>query len=700
MEKMKLLIKLFFLFTIFFFAVLFVRANPEEIKDLENRLVRASGREKVEILLQLSTKMRKVDPKKSLEFGNNAVEQSEMIKFPQGKARAYLSIADTFKRLKKNGQGLEFINLALKIFEEINDRRGILKANVKLGNFNEKNFAAALQYYFKALEMCKKIKDTYEDRLFIYLHLGFIYTYLNDATKRLEYQFKGLQLAKNAKNKEDTAIFYNQIGITYFEMKKYDSALDYYKKALAVCEEINRKEWIRATKISIAAIHRDRGNYKKSENILIGLLEESRKGTDKLMLSQNLNIIGKNYFLMKQYKKAGRYYNEALEIVKSLNSKTMMRVLYENYSGLYYEMGKFREAMDFYKKHINLRDEISNREKQQNITEIQEKYEAEKREMEIGFLKREKKNQFILFISLFLLVSTILAFIIKKYMYLFSFWKKQKYIGLYRIIERIGSGGMGNVYKAHSIRDKTDVVAIKVLKEELFKSEDNIKRFKREGSIIDRLNHVNIVNIYERGEYEGKLYIVMEYIEGKTLETKILEERSPDIHTCLQIMIRISEALALIHSQKIVHRDLKPANIMLTEVDGDKNVVKLLDFGLSKVLYHSRVTETGMLIGTLSYQAPEQVSAQEFSLASDIFSLGRVFYELLLGKSVYNSDSMAAVVEKILNEDPIPPGDIRPDIPGRLNRLIVRMLSKEAGARPTAKTIVQVLKSLKKELLM
>jgi tetratricopeptide (TPR) repeat protein len=700
MIKLNLLWRLFYLFIIFFFAILFVRANPEEIEYLQNRLQQTSGREMVEILLQLSTKTRKVDPQKSLDFANRAVAQAEKIKFPQAKAKAYLSLADTYKYLNKSEQGLEFINLAMNIFEEIGDRRGILKAMVKLGSFNEKNVAVAIQYYFNALEMCKTIKDTYGERLFIYLHLGYIYTYLNNSDKRLEYQLKGLQLAKNAKNKTDAAIFYNQLGITYFGMKKYDSALGYYNKALSLCREINRTEWVRATKISIAAIYRDSGNHKKSVNILLGLLEESRKGTDKLLLSQNLNIIGKNYFLMKQYKKAERYYSEALEIVKSLNSKTMLRVLYENYSDLYYAMGKFREAIDFYKKDINLRDEISNREKQQQIAEIQEKYEAEKKEIEIGYLKKEKKNQLILFISLFLLISATMAFILKKYIYLFSFWKKQKHIGRYRIIGRVSSGGMGNVFKAHSIRDKTDIVAIKVLKEELFKSQDNIKRFKREGSIIDSLNHANIVKIYERGEYEGKLYIVMEYISGKTLEAKIVEEGAPDIQTCLSIMIRISEALALIHSQKIVHRDLKPANIMLSEVAGDKNVVKLLDFGLSKVLYHSRVTETGMLIGTLSYQAPEQVSSQEFSLASDIFSIGRVFYELLVGKSVYDSDSMATVVEKILNEDPIPPGDIRPEIPDSLNRLIVRMLSKEADDRPTAKRILQALQSLKKDLFI
>lgn len=669
MVKRIFLSKFFCSFTIFFMVLSLVRANPDDIEDSQI----------------------------SLNSANKAVEQAEKMKSPQEKANAFLSIADRFKQLKKSGRGIELINRALDIFEEIGDRRGILQAAIKLGYFNEKNAARALQYYFKALEMCKTIDDTYDERLFIFLHLGYIYTYLNDSEKRLEYQLKGLRLAKHARSKEDMAIFYNQIGITYFGMNEYDLALEYYNKALSVCREMNKTEWIRATKISIAAIYRDRGDYRKSENILLELLAETRKGRDKLLLSQNLNIIGKNYFLMKQYKKAERCYAEALQSVRSLDSKTMLRVLYENYSDLYAAVGKFREALDFYKKNIELRDEISNREKQRQIAEIQEKYEAEKREMKIKFLKKEKKNQFILFISLFLFISTILGFIIKKYMYLFSFWKKQKYIGRYRIIEMLSSGGMGYVFKAHNIRDKTDIVAIKVLKEELFKSEDNIKRFKREGSIIDRLNHANIVKIYERGEYEGKLYIVMECIAGKTLETKILEEGPPDLPTCLHIMIRISEALNEIHSQDIVHRDLKPANIMLSGAVGDKYVVKLLDFGLSKVLYHSRVTETGMLVGTLSYQAPEQVSSQEFSLASDIFSLGRVFYELLAGKTVYDSDSMAAVVEKILNEKPIPPRDIRPEIPVDLNRLIVRMLSKEANRRPTAKQVLHVLQALERE---
>jgi serine/threonine-protein kinase len=243
-------------------------------------------------------------------------------------------------------------------------------------------------------------------------------------------------------------------------------------------------------------------------------------------------------------------------------------------------------------------------------------------------------------------------------------------------VETIGSGGMGNVYKAHNLRDKTSIVAIKVLKEELFKVESNRKRFKQEGAIIDKLVHPNILKIYERGVHENKLYFVMEYIEGQTLEKKIEDEGQLDLGDCFHIMIQVTEALNFIHGRDVLHRDLKPANIMLSEKNGDANFVKLLDFGLSKMKYQSRITETGILLGTINYIAPEQIISFEHSAASDIYSLGIIFYEMLVGNVAFTGDSKSTIIGKILEYLPPEPGKIRPGIPGDLNRLILQMISK------------------------
>lgn len=293
-----------------------------------------------------------------------------------------------------------------------------------------------------------------------------------------------------------------------------------------------------------------------------------------------------------------------------------------------------------------------------------------------------------------ILVFIFLVFMFKKYMYLFSFWKKQKHIGQYRLLEPIGSGGMGKVFKAHNIRDKTAVVAIKVLKEELFKVESNRTRFKHEGAIIDKLDHPNILKIFERGVYEETLYFVMEFIEGKTLEKKIDADGPMDLKEAIHIMIQLTDALALIHSRHIVHRDLKPANIMLTQKNGDPNFVKLLDFGLSRMKYQTRVTESGFFVGTVNYLAPEQIIDFGYSPASDIYSLGIIFYEMLVGNTVFTGDSLATIVDRVLENTPPAPGKIRPGIPGELNRLVLKMISKQSTRRPSAQTVLDMLKKL------
>lgn len=281
-----------------------------------------------------------------------------------------------------------------------------------------------------------------------------------------------------------------------------------------------------------------------------------------------------------------------------------------------------------------------------------------------------------------------------KFLYLFAFWKKEKYIGQYRLLEKIAGGGMGSVYKAHYLRDKSEVVAIKVLKEELFADTSTKIRFKQEALIIDQLDHPNILKVIERGEHQQRLYIVMEFLKGRTLEQKIKDEKLIAHDQCLEIMIQVASALECMHRQEIIHRDLKTQNIMLVEKECSANFVKILDFGLARTKTQTRLTETGVLVGTVSYMAPEQVSRAEFTSASDIHSLGILLYEMVTGGKPFTGATATDIMQKILLDLPVEPRFHRPDISPDINHLIMNMLEKEPLKRPTAKDVLNELKNL------
>ncbi len=301
--------------------------------------------------------------------------------------------------------------------------------------------------------------------------------------------------------------------------------------------------------------------------------------------------------------------------------------------------------------------------------------------------------------TLFLLVSfAVLSYVIinfiKKYIILSGFWKREKIIGKFKLVEKIGSGGMATIYKAQDTLDKSETVAIKVLREDLSADENYRKRFKQEAAIIDQLDHPNIVKVIERGQYKQKLYIVMELLRGKTLAKKIEEEQKIHLKEVLDIMIQITDALVKIHSKDIVHRDLKPENIMLIEKEGNCNFVKLLDFGLAKGQFQSRITQTGTVLGTLNYMAPEQIALGEFSPASDIYSLGVIFYETVTNQLPFPGESVSDIMKQIMNKTPTEPIQLRHDLPVELNQIIMEMMEKENEYRPTTKEVMEELRKI------
>lgn len=247
----------------------------------------------------------------------------------------------------------------------------------------------------------------------------------------------------------------------------------------------------------------------------------------------------------------------------------------------------------------------------------------------------------------------------------------------YRLEERLGQGGMGTVYKAITL-DTGESVAIKALhQEESHKFETLLERFNLEGEILRRLNHPNIVKMLETVHENGRHYIIMELVTGGNLQDVMSVQKKMPVERVLSIGLELADALTRAHHLKVVHRDIKPANVLLA-ADGTP---RLTDFGVAQVGYDSKLTEDGMVVGTLVYLSPEALRGYEVDARTDIWAFGVMLFEMLAGKLPFYGTSMAEVVNAILNERPPHLETLRDEVPIALVDLINRMLEKNRERR-------------------
>jgi predicted ATPase len=252
----------------------------------------------------------------------------------------------------------------------------------------------------------------------------------------------------------------------------------------------------------------------------------------------------------------------------------------------------------------------------------------------------------------------------------------------YRIVSMLGRGGMGEVYLAQDTRLGRKV-ALKLLPTRLTQDDDRVRRFVREAKAASALNHPNVVTIHEVGEDEAGRFIVMELVEGQTLRAI---KKPCALETFFNLGVQIARALGATHAAGITHRDIKPDNIMARE-DG---YVKVLDFGLARLITatandpEAENSAPGMLLGTAAYISPEQARGETVTSSTDIFALGIVFYELITGRHPFEADTIIGIMHAISSQSPLPPSRLNPEIPAALDALILQMLEKDAGMRPTA----------------
>lgn len=249
-------------------------------------------------------------------------------------------------------------------------------------------------------------------------------------------------------------------------------------------------------------------------------------------------------------------------------------------------------------------------------------------------------------------------------------------IGKYRIEAKLGQGGMGIVYKCRDM-ETGRYSAVKVLPQQLASDPVFFQRFKREVMTLRRLDHPNIVSVYEQGVHGGAPYYAMEYVEGVSLESLLAKEGRLDPLRALEIVRPCLEALAHSHSMGVIHRDIKPANIMITN-DGN---VKVMDFGIAKVLDATRMTATQGVLGTVEYMSPEQAEGRHVDARTDIYSLGVVLYRCLTGRLPISGTTPSEVMLKLRTQQIDPPDAWRPELPKNLSDLVMKLLEKDPSRR-------------------
>lgn len=268
---------------------------------------------------------------------------------------------------------------------------------------------------------------------------------------------------------------------------------------------------------------------------------------------------------------------------------------------------------------------------------------------------------------------------------------KNKTIGKYKLIEKIGSGGLSDVYKAESPADDR-LVAIKIIREELFS--DNVAKevFLREAALLKEINHPNVIKIIEQGQSRGYYYLAMEYIDGTDLHELLAQRGKLDKEQAISIVYQLADALEYMHRHSIIHRDIKPKNILMEKNEKPK----ISDFGIAVLKQESKEHSHSLRAGTITYMSPEQIKGQSLNEKTDVYSLGITAYEMLTGEVPFRGATVASIQIKHLNFEPLPLRKIDSTLSAAAEETVLRMLEKDPARRCDTATLKKRLSEIMK----
>lgn|GEM_PF-5243009 len=670
-------------------------SDQDRVNALRGRIALAQKAEKLPLLNELTSILFEVDMRQAESINQEALELAKRITDQTQIGFAWLWNAQIQFERSRFAQALAAVTEAEARFAGTKNKDGLF-----LCHYHRGRTALAMDDYERALASLQNVLRMEEmfpahstEAILSHIKLAILYNRLQDRPSAQKTVDQGICLAREMRDWKHLGYLYNQAAIIAGEKDDFSGEIALYEKAKACFERIGDRFETLLIEHNMGVL------YKNTDRLEAAIrhLDMARRGFRDLnrhteVFQAEINL-GQAYAALSRHSEAGRCFETAIASLEkqNLSNQYWAATAFAEYCE---QIGNHREAARYYRMAAILNESLFQETREKQIGLLRESFEAEKREQKILLLEKDQRISHISRNLLgFILLSVVLflALMMKKVVRWLAFWKKHQQIGQYQIISTIATGGMGTVYKGHPLNSRNTVVALKVLKEGADQNPSLIKRFKREGEMIDRLDHPNIVRILERGTWQDRPYIVMEYLAGETLDS-ILKKKLPPLLASLQIMMQTADAVKEMHARRIVHCDIKAQNIMIcNDPLLEKPLVKILDFGLAKVGNHTRLTTVGILMGTMTHTAPELFHYADPSAAADIYALGVVFYHLLTGALPFKTDSEALLLEQILNAEPARPSKKRPDTPPEIDSLIAAMMSKTPDQRPSADHVVQVI---------
>lgn len=708
-------------------------AAQADVAALEKRLAAAKGEERLALLIDLGIAYSQSDAEKSLARGEAALALAQKLGDAPREAKAHQIVGNGFMNREQAEKGLQHFRAAAEIsrrlgdhfevaraslymgnilgdlgrlpeaaavlqealafFEEIKNQRGIATAAQNLGSLQARlgDYPKALRFQLVALQTAEAMGDkTFQANALN--SIGNIHDSLGDHAQSLEYSRRANRLFTAAGDAFGIASSLGNMGKSYWEMGKRTEALRYYGESLAAARKIANRYLESVAINNMAVIYMQDKQYEKAVAMFTQAAAMDRETKRLDSLTTCLANIGECHFLMGRQREAEGDYRQALAIAEQIKAAETVQTVNLKLSRLFEAQGDHRQALAHFRRAAEARDSLIDREKSGKLIEMEKKYEAEKRQREIELLSKNLEIQKLqlsrarfrtgALVSGIGLLLVVFFLLFRRYLHLLAFWKKKNYVSHYKLERQIGSGAMGVVWQATDLTGEKGTVALKLIREEHAADPAQRKRFLNEAYLVDQLDHPNIIKVFERGEHQQTLFIAMEFLPGRPLAEVIRSGERLPLDACLRFMRQLADALAALHDRGILHRDVKPANVML--LDGSRPpTAKLLDFGLAQSPSLTRLTETGEILGTVYYMAPELISRRQAGAASDIFALGVVFYEMLTLEKPFLGENPGEIIRAILEGEPVNPAHFRPDLPAAQAALVLSMLSKDPLQRPT-----------------